>query len=140
MADGHKGRERIALAGVIALRAQERFEQLWGVGDERLGVLVYRCDSPDGIFPHVSMAVVQARARGGEKGLDKFGLAEFAEEAKSVAAHVFVRVLEVISNSVARWSVLSGRSSASGASFRPYQTKIISCFSLPLASSFGQIS
>lgn len=39
VADGHKRRERIALASAVCLRLQECLEQLRGVRDEGLGVL-----------------------------------------------------------------------------------------------------
>lgn len=47
------------------------------------------------------MTVFQARASGGEEGFDKLGLAELAKKAEGIASNVLVRVLQVISDTVA---------------------------------------
>lgn len=47
------------------------------------------------------MTVFQARASGGEEGFDKLGLAELAKKAEGITSNVLVRVLQVISDTVA---------------------------------------
>jgi hypothetical protein len=47
------------------------------------------------------VAVLEALSRRLQQGLHELGLANFAEEAKSVSANVFVGMLQIQSNSVA---------------------------------------
>lgn len=140
MADGHEGGEGIALARAVGLRFEEGVKKLRGIGDERLRVLEDRSDSPHGILADVGMAMFQTRTGRGKEGLDEFGLAQLGQEPKSITADIFVRVLKVVTNTVAvgrnvliRWDHVPGCGG-------PYQTKIISCFNLPFESCFGQIS
>lgn len=111
MADGHERSERITLASTISLGLEESLNQLRCVGDERFGVLVYGRDSPHSVLSHIGVAVVKARTSGGEERLEELGLAELAQEAKGVTADELVRMLEVISNSVAVQALLTNRQS-----------------------------
>lgn len=47
------------------------------------------------------MTVFQARTSGGEERFDKLGLTELAKETEGIASNVLVRVLQVISDTVA---------------------------------------
>ena len=107
MADGHESGEGIALAGAISLRLEEGLNKFWSIRDERLGVLIDRSDSPNCILPYVGVTVFQARTRGREKGLDKFRLAELAQESKGVASNILVGVLKVIPNTVTRRKIVT---------------------------------
>lgn len=87
------------------------------------------------------MSMLQTGARRGKEGLDQFRFAELAEEAECIAANVFVRMLEIVTDTVAIEIGDVSRASSKGIDRIPaYQTRIISCFSLPLESCLGQIS
>lgn len=115
MADGHEGGEGIALARAVGLRFEEGLKKLGGIGDERLRVLEDRSYSPHGILADVGMAMFQTRTGRGKEGLDEFGLAQLGQEPKSITADIFVRVLKVVTNTVAvgrnvliRWDHVPG--------------------------------
>lgn len=85
----------------------------------------------------------EAGAGRGEKVLDEFGFAEFADEAQGVAADVFVGVLEVHADAVAGLvlvCLVRRHCAVEFAGVMSHQTSIISCFNFPFESSFGQIS
>ena len=95
-------------------------------------------DGENGIFADVGMAMLEAGSGWRKQRFNEFGLAKFAEETEGIATNVFVRMLEVHSNAIAANSQYHFCSYKSECS--TYHTRIISCFSFPLASSFGQIS
>lgn len=137
MADRSEGCKGITLAGAVGLRFKEGLEEFGGVGNEGLGVLEDRGDCPSGVLSYVGMAVFQTRAGRGQERLDEFRFAEFAQETKSISTNVFVGVLQVVANAIAA-NLLVHESTL--AMRPPYQTRIISCFSLPEESCLGQIS
>lgn len=101
MADRHERRKGIAFAGAVGFRLQECLEKLGSIWDERLRVLEDRRNGPNGVLAHIGMAVFQARAGRGKEGLDKFGLAQLAQETESIASDIFVRVLKIVTNAIA---------------------------------------
>jgi hypothetical protein len=104
-------------------------------------VLEDRSHGPDCVLAHIGVAVFQTRTRGGKEGLDEFRFAEFAKESKGVSSDIFVRVLKVVANTVTgEPKSVRPKRPTRNAWRHPYQTKIISCLSLPVESCFGQIS
>ena len=85
---------------MIGFGAEEGLYEFRGVGYERLGMLIYGSNRPDSVFPDVCMSVFEASSGGGEQGLDKFWLSQFAEESKGVSTDVLVRMLKVISYTI----------------------------------------
>lgn len=142
MADGHEGCECIALAGAVGLRIEERLDKLRSIWDQRLRVLEDRSDSPHGVLADIGVAVIQAGACGREEGFNEFRFSELAQESQGVSSDVFVGVLKIVTDTVTAQKDRLLESMAYNVGMRqvPYQTRIISCFSLPFASSFGQIS
>ena len=54
------------------------------------------------------MPMLETRSGGAKEGLNKLGLSKFAEESKSIASNVLIRVLEIIPDAITiDWSVLS---------------------------------
>jgi hypothetical protein len=47
------------------------------------------------------MAMLKARPSRRQEGLDEFGFAKLAEEAESISTNILVRVLKIITDSVA---------------------------------------
>jgi len=101
VADGHERGEGIALACAVGLRFKEGLKKLGGIGDERLGVLEDRSDSPHGVLADVGVTVFQTRTGRGKEGLDEFGLAQLGQEPEGITADIFVRVLKIVTNTVA---------------------------------------
>ena len=87
---------------MIALPFQESGNQLRGVGNETFGVLEDRSHSKYSILANICMSVLEARSCGGEKGFNELSFTKFAQESERVASNVFIGMLEIISNSVAR--------------------------------------
>ena len=58
MADGHESGKGIALARAIGLRFEEGLQKLRRIGDQGLGVLEDRSDSPRGVLADVGVAVL----------------------------------------------------------------------------------
>lgn len=101
MAYGEEGGEGITLASMVILDGKECFDEFRGVGDKGLGVLVDRCDCPNSILPYICVSMVQARACGGQQGLDQLRFSELAKESEGVPTDILIGVLEVISYTVA---------------------------------------
>jgi hypothetical protein len=139
MTDGHEGGKGISLARRIVFLQEEVVYKIRRIRDQLLEVLVYGGDREHGVLPHVGVAVLEALSCGLQQGLHELGLTDFAEEAKGVAANVFVGMLQIQSNSVTADGVLL-RASCTNASNMAYHTRIISCLSFPLASCLGQTS
>lgn len=139
-----QGGEGVPLACGVALGLEECSNQVGGIGDQRGRVLKDGGNGEDGILPYIGVTVLETRSGGGEEGLDEFGFAELAQEAQSVASDVLVGMLKIVSDAIAvgkAYMVSIGEMETRGQLPRKtYQTRIISCLSLPLASSFGQIS
>jgi hypothetical protein len=62
------------------------------------------------------VAVFQTPTGRGKEGLDEFGLAQLGQEPESITADIFVRVLKIVTNTVAvgrnvlsRWYTVPGR-------------------------------
>lgn len=106
--DGHESGESISFASVVVLGTEEGLNEFWSIGDQGFGVLVDRRHSPHSILSHISVAVLEARASGREERLDEFRLAKFAEEAEGISSDVFIRVLQVVSNTIAA-ELLAGK-------------------------------
>ena len=86
--------KRVALARRVALRREERVDELGRVGDEVLVLPVDRVHGEDGVLAHVRVSVFQARAHGGDERLEQLGvLGDFLQEAERRAPDVFVGVL-----------------------------------------------
>lgn len=152
MVDGGKGGKGIPLAGGVGFALEEGADEVGRIGNEGGRVLVDGCDGEDGILAHIGVAVLETLHCGGQEGLDEFGLAELAQEAEGVAADVLVGMLKIVPDTVATKEerkkkgtrLLVPGSKAAGDELgglgSTNQTRIISCFSLPLESSLGQIS
>lgn len=85
--------------------------------------------------------MLQTRTCGGEEGLNKLWFAEFGEESEGIASNVFVGMLKIVANAVtAKGKIVRQEISYSNGQGDPYQTRIISCLSLPVESCLGQIS
>lgn len=102
MADGRQGGESIALAGGIALGLEEGLEKLGGIGHEGFVVLVDGGNGEDGILSNIGMAVFKTSSCRSQKRLNQFGIAQLAQKSQSVASDVFVRVLQIHSDTIAK--------------------------------------
>jgi hypothetical protein len=102
VANRHEGSEGIALASAIRLRFEEGQKQLGRIWDESFGVLEDGSNCPGGVLAHIGVAVFQARAGRGKEGFDEFGFAQLAQEAESVSSDVFIGVLQVVADAVAK--------------------------------------
>lgn len=100
MTDAGKCSKGVPLACGIALSFQESRNQVCGVGDKSLGVLVNRCNSEDSVLPDIGMAVLKTRPGRGEEWLDELRLPQLAEEPQGVAPDVLIGMLQIISNTV----------------------------------------
>lgn len=100
-------------------------------------MLVDGCNCKNGVLSDVSMSMFQTGSCRRKKGFDQLRLAEFTKEAEGVSPDVFVGMLEIISDTVA--GILVSQNLLIGNEV-VYQTRIISCFSLPFESSLGQSS
>lgn len=101
MANCKKGGESIALACGVIFSFKERVDEIWRIRDEGLEILIDGRNGPNGALPHIGMSVLEARASRGKKGFKEFGFAELAEESEGVASDVFIRMLEVVPDTVA---------------------------------------
>ena len=142
MINAGKGGKCVSLAGGIGLALQESSDELRSIGDEGRRMREDGRDGEDGILANVCVAVLEAESRGGEQRLDELGFPQLAQEAESIASDVFVRVLQVMQNAITiqKQSQSTKNPPESQRVQTTYHTRIISCLSLPWASSLGQIS
>lgn len=59
VANGHESGESIALAGAVGFRFEKDLKELWGIGNEGLGVLEDGSHGPCGVLSHVGVTVFQ---------------------------------------------------------------------------------
>lgn len=97
-----KGSKSVALASGVTLAFEESRNEIGGIGDERGRVLENGRYGKHGVLSHVRMAVFKTGPGRGEKGFDELRLPEFAEEAEGVSTNVLVRMLQIVTNAVAR--------------------------------------
>lgn len=142
MVNARKSGKCISLAGGIGLALQESSDELRGVGDEGRRMREDGRDGEDGILANVCVAMLETESRGGEQGLDELRFPQLAQEAEGIASDVLVRVLQVMQNAIAirKQSQSTKNPPESQQVQTTYHTRIISCLSLPWASSLGQIS
>ena len=101
VADRHQRSKRITLAGAVRFGLEEGLDQLRGVRDQVFRVMVDRCHCPHGVLPHIRMSMLQARTGRRQQRFDQFRFPQFAQETQGVASHVFVRVLQVVTDTIA---------------------------------------
>ena len=78
MADRSEGCKRISFARMVALGFQKCLNEIRGVGNQRLRVLVDGGNSIDGVFANIDMPVFQARPRRRQQGLNELRFSQFA--------------------------------------------------------------
>jgi hypothetical protein len=142
MTDASKGGKCIPLAGRVALGLKEGRDEVRCVGNECRRVLEDGCDSEDSVLAYICVAVFETLPGRGEERLDKLGFAKLAEETEGVTPDILVRMLKVIPDTIAEGVYVSmpTHQTRAPSTNATYQTRIISCFSFPWASSLGHIS
>lgn len=86
---------------MVALVLEKAVDEVGRIGDESLGVLVDGRDGKDCVLANISMSMLEAGSRRGEKRFDELGFAEFAQKSKGVASDILVCMLEIVSDAVA---------------------------------------
>lgn len=65
-------------------------------------MLENRCDSKDSVLSNIGMAMFETLASRGKEGFNEFGLSKFGQKSQCVSSDIFVRMLKVISNAIAK--------------------------------------
>ena len=76
-------------------------EEIWGIRNEGLMLLVDHVDGQDGVAAHIRVAVLEAGSDRRDKRLEDLGLLELAEEAKCAATNVLIRMLKIVPQGIA---------------------------------------
>ena len=65
-------------------------------------MLVDGGNSKDSILSYIGVTVFEARASGGKERFDELGFPKLAQESQGISPNVFIGMLEIISDAIAR--------------------------------------